>query len=220
MAVHFARGALDALRESQRGEIEMQIRCGVIGALSALALVGAAQADTVATFADPAASPATPLFALTGPVLSGGWAGTGLNLLTPGTAAPDYTDVTFLMTPLVVTPVLPGFATTNAGRIDFFDGMNPIFTIEFDSGFLTSPSSFGGSDFVGQNVRFSGAVLGGSIASNEAFSFSFANPIPNQAGYTVTSAFTSSAELRIPGPATLAGAGVGLLLAARRRRRA
>lgn len=197
----------------------MRIRHGVLSALGVLALAGAAQADTVATFADPAASPATPLFTLTGNVLSGGWAGTGLNLLTPGTAAPDFSNVTFTMTPLVVTPVLPGFATTNAGRVDFFDGVNPIFTIEFDSGFLTSPSSFGGSDFVGQNVRFSGVVLGGSAATNEAFAFSFANPISNQFGYTVTSAFTSSAELRIPGPATLAGAGFGLLLAGRRRRR-
>jgi len=198
----------------------MKIRFGFFGALSALAVVGAAQADTVATFADPAASPATPLFALTGNVLSGGWSGSGLNLLTPGTPAPDYSNVTFTMTPLVVTPLLPGFATTNAGQIDFFDGANPIFRIEFDSGFLTSPASFGGSDFVGQNVRFSGAVLGGNVSTNEAFAFSFANPISSQTGYTVTSAFTSSADLRIPGPATLVGAGMGFLVAGRRRRRA
>lgn len=196
----------------------MKIRHGILSALGALAVVGAAQADTVATFADPAASPATPLFALTGNVLSGGWSGLGLNLLTPGTAAPDYSNVTFSMTPLVVTPIAPGFATTNAGQIDFFDGANLIFTIEFDSGFLTSPVSFGGSDFVGQNVRFSGPVLGGSAATSEAFAFSFANPVSNQQGYTVTSAFTSSAELRIPGPATLAGVGLGLLVASRRRR--
>jgi hypothetical protein len=196
----------------------MKIRYSLMSAIGALVLTGAAQADTVATFADPAVSPATPLFSLTGNVLTGGWSGLGLNLLTPGTAAPDYSNVTFTITPLVVLPVAPGFGITNAGQINFFDGANPIFRIEFDSGFLTSPASFGGSDFVGQNVRFSGAVLGGAVSSSEAFAFSFANPTPFDGGYTVTSAFTSSADLRIPGPATLMAMGTGLLAVGRRRR--
>jgi len=188
------------------------------GAIGALAVAGLAQADTVATFADPGTVPATPLFTVSGPTLTGGWSGLGLTLLTPGTPAPDYTDVTFVMTPLTVTPLFPGFGTTNGGTIGFFDGITLIFEIQFDSGFLTTPASFGGSDFVGQNVRFSGPALGGLLSASEAFAFSFANPTATASGYTVTSAFTSSADLRVPGPASLAGLGLGLLAFGRRRR--
>lgn len=197
----------------------MKLRPLFFSAVAALvAGAGVANADTVATFADPSSGPSTPVFSLTGNTLTGGWAGAGLNLLTPGTPAPDYTNITFVMTPLIVMPLVPGFALTSGGQIDFFDGLTNIFTIQFDGGTLTSPSGLGGSDFVGQNVRFSGPVLGGLLSANEAFAFSFANPVAHQGGYTVTSAFTSSADLRIPGPASLAGLACGLLAVGRRRR--
>lgn len=197
----------------------MNLRFVSLSAVGALMVAaGVANADTVATFADPSPGPGTPVFALTGNTLSGSWSGLGLNLLTPGTPAADFSDVTFVMTPLLVTPIVPGFALTSGGQIDFFDGMVNIFTIQFDAGTLTSPSGFGGSDFVGQNVRFSGPVLAGLISVNEAFAFSFANPVATQTGYTVTSAFTSSADLRVPGPASLAGLACGLLAVGRRRR--
>lgn len=199
----------------------MHARFVALSAAAALTLGATAHAATVATFADPASGPGTPLFTLTGNVLSGGWSGLGLTLQTPGTPAPDYTNVTFRMTPLNVIPLFGGFSMTNGGVVTFFDSAaNPILNITFSAGFLTSPSGVGASDFNSQNVAFSGAALGGLLPSDEAFSFSFANPValPQGAGYTVTSAFTSSATLDIPGPVSLAGLGMGLLVAGRRRR--
>lgn len=193
-----------------------------LGAVAALTFVGAAaQADTVATFADPAMNATTPLFSLSGNTLTGGWAGTGLTLLTPGTPAPDFSDVTFVMTPLTVTPVIPGLGFTNGGNVRFFDSMSiEIFRIDFTGGVLTDGLSFGSRDFMSTDVTFSGAVLGGLIATGEQFAFSFANLVPTQTGYDVTSAFTSSATLRVPAPTSLAGLGVAALLGGRRRRRA
>lgn len=192
----------------------------LLSAIGALALGAAAHADTVATFADPASGPSTPLFTLTGNTLTGGWSGLGLTLQTPGTPAPDYTNVTFTMTPLMVIPLFNGFAATTGGAINFFDGMNPILQITFAGGFLTSPTGLGATDFNSQMVAFSGPALGGLIPSNESFAFSFANPValPQGGGYTATSAFTSSADLDVPGPASLAGLGMGMIFAARRRR--
>lgn len=196
----------------------MKIRHVLLSAAGALALGSLAHADTVATFADPATGPTTPLFTVNGNLLTGGWSGTGLTLQTPGTPAPDYLDVTFTITPLVLIPLFNGFFMTSGGVVTFFDGVNPILTITFSNGFLTSPTGVGASDFASQNVTFSGPALGGLIPSDEAFAFSFANPRVMQNGYTVTSAFTSSATLDIPGPASLAGLGLGLLVAGRRRR--
>lgn len=197
----------------------MKIRHVLLSAAGALALGSFAQADTVATFADPATGPTTPLFQVNGNLLTGGWSGTGLTLLTPGTPAPDYTDVTFTMTPLVLIPLFSGFSMTLGGVVNFFDSAaNPILTITFANGFLTTPTGVGASDFASQNVSFSGPALGALIPSDETFAFSFANLIPTQTGYTATSAFTSSATLDIPGPASLAGLGLGLLVASRRRR--
>lgn len=193
-----------------------------LGAIAALSFVGSAvQADTVATFADPATNAATPLFSLSGNTLTGGWSGGGLTLLTPGTPAPDFADVTFVMTPLIVTPVIPGLGVTSGGNVRFFDSMSiEIFRIDFTGGVLTDGLSFGARDFMSNDVTFSGAVLGGLIATGEQFAFSFANLVPTQTGYDVTSAFTSSATLRVPAPSSIAGMGLTALLAARRRRRA
>ena len=60
--------------------------------------------------------------------------------------------------------------------------------------------------------------------TNEAFAFSFANILNTHSdtgavtGYTVTSSFTSSADLQIPAPGAAALLGLGGLVAARRRR--
>lgn len=188
-------------------------------ATAALGIAGAASADTICTFADPATTGATPVFSLTGNVLSGGWAGSGLNLLTPGLGVGDYPNATFQMTPLTVNLLFPGLYSTTGGTVTFLDQNSVLlFQITFLGGLLNSPLSFGASDFVGQGVTFSGPIIPNGLY-DESFSFSFANFTPTQAGFNVTSAFTSSANVEIPGPATLAGLAVGGLVAGRRRRR-
>lgn len=195
--------------------------------ISALGLVGVmgaasvAQADTFATFADPAANGTTPLFAWNGTTstLSGGWNSTGLNILTPVAPAPDFPNAKFTLNPIVASSVIGGIATFGPGSIDFFDsGNNPIFTIAWASATLNTSLSFGGSDFIGNNVTFSGPILVGLNPSAEAFSFSFANPVGNAQNFTVTAAFTSSADGIIPAPGALALVGLGGLVATRRRR--
>ena len=181
---------------------------------------GAAQAATIGTFADPTTGPTPSMFqwnATTG-TLTGGWAGANLDLLTPGVSAPDFPNATFTMTPLVATSVTFGIAQFGAGSIQFRDSLNTaIFLIEFDAAVMNASLSFGGSDFIGFNVRFSGPILD-VAAQNEAFSFSFANPASTQNGFTVTSSFTSSADQIIPAPGAAAILGAGLLMAGRRRR--
>lgn len=192
--------------------------------MSAVVLAAAAAAtahgSTIATFADPTTGPAPSLFqwnAVTS-TLTGGWSGTGLNLLTPSTSAPDYADAKFTVSPLVATSTFMGIALFGAGSIDFTDSANNlVFKIEFDSAMMTSSLSFGGSDFVGFNVRFSGSLLD-FPTQNEAFAFSFANPVSTQTGFTVTSSFTSSADQIVPAPGAMALMGLGGLLAIRRKR--
>ena len=195
--------------------------------IGTLAITSAASAATVATFADPATGPATPLFAFnagTG-VLTGGWVGMpNLLLQTPGLPLiPDFANAQFTMTPISATgaPTF-GIYPMGGGSISFFDATNtPLLTITFSNATLVSSLGFGGSDFRSNNVTFTGPILAGFIVSNEAFSFSFANPVSaSPAGsYTATSSFTSSADLApIPAPASAALLGLGGLVAIRRRR--
>jgi len=191
-------------------------------AVMALTAGSAAQAVTIATFADPTLGPAPSLFQwdATTQTLTGGWSNPGLLLQTPGTSAIDFVDATFQLTPMVATSTLFGISFFGPGAIQFFDSAaNPIFRIEFDSALLNSSLSFGASDFVGFNVRFSGSILD-FPTQNEAFAFSFANPVaaPANGGFTVTSSFTSSADRLIPAPGALALMGCGGLVLARRRR--
>lgn len=191
----------------------------IVASLSLATLAGSAQAATIATFADPTSGASPSLFQWSGvtSTLSGGWTGTGLSLLTPSTSAPDYSDVTFTFAPLVAVSSSGMIHTFGAGAIEFFSGVTSIFKIEFDTAVLNGVSSFGASDFMGYNVRFSGSILDVPV-TNEAFAFSFANPTaaPQTQGFTVTSSFTSSAT--IPAPAGLSVLAAGALFAARRRR--
>jgi MYXO-CTERM domain-containing protein len=182
--------------------------------VAAGSMAGAASAGTFATFADPSTSAATPLFVLAGNTLSGGWSGLGLTLQTPGSIAPDYTDVTWVMTPLNRVGPAP-FSLFSGGNIQFFDSSaNMIFRIDFASSYLAEPISFGATDFIGQNVVFSGPIVD-APTSAESFAFSFANQVLTQDGMTATAAFTSSA---VPAPGAAAVLGLAGLAGRRRRK--
>lgn len=191
--------------------------------MTVLAAGVSAQAATVATFADPSQGPTPSMFSwnATTNTLSGGWGNTGLDLLTPGTTAPDYLDATFAMTPLVATGSVGNVFTFGMGSIQFFDNLSqPIFKIEFQSARMLYGAGFGSSSFLGDNVTFSGAALGTFISiQNEQFSFGFVNLVAGaQSSFTSTAAFTSSADIVIPSPASLGLMGGAMLLASRRRR--
>lgn len=190
-----------------RALANMRFSTGLAGLCALAALASSAQAATVATFADPALNGSTPLFtfAQSGPAtgsLSGGWSSTGLLLEVP-IQPQNYPDAKFSMAGVPANLVAPGLWGLGTGVINFTDSSNnPLLTISFTGGFLTGTLGFGASEFVGQNVVFSGPVIPGGLTQRQ-FAFSFANPLPLAAaqGYTVTSSFTSSA---VPEPASLA----------------
>ncbi len=190
-----------------------------VGTLAAAS--GAMASTTVATFADPSNNASAPLFSFDGATLTGQWLGpnSGLLLQTPGVAAPDYANAQFQMSPLTVASNFGGIYAMNGGTINFFDQLNnPLMTISFTSALLSGALGLGASDFTGFNVTFSGPILNGYTVSNESFSFSFANPTAAGQGFTVTSSFTSSADLVVPAPGAAALLGLGGMLASRRRR--
>ncbi|MFH1748351.1 MAG: PEP-CTERM sorting domain-containing protein [Planctomycetota bacterium] len=167
-------------------------------AFAMIAFVGTASAQyTIATFADPSPGAANPLFELDGNLFSGSWQDTGLLLQTPGLTAPDYVDATFTTTTMTVV----GPYQLSGGTVSFADsGGAPLFDIDFESAYLLPSMAFGANDFMANNVVFSGPIIDG-VLEDEAFAFSFANPVATPTGWTVTSAFTSSA---VPEPGTLA----------------
>jgi hypothetical protein len=196
----------------------------LVAGLGSLAITAAASADTVATFADPAAGASTPLFqfnAGTG-TLTGGWSGANLLLQTPGLpSVPDFANSTFTMTPLSAIGAFGNIYHLAGGQINFFDSAsNPLLTITFGDAWLTGSLGLGASDFMSNSVVFTGPIVSGyGSVSNEAFSFSFANPVATTTGFTTTSSFTSSANLVVPAPGAAALLGLGGLVANRRRRR-
>lgn len=203
----------------------MKIALQSLALVAGAALAASAQATTIATFADPTTGPATPLFQFnsgTG-VLTGSWlAMPNLLLQTPGVPAfPDYPNAQFQMTPIGTVGAIGPILVMGAGQVNFFDATNaPLMTISFSGGYLNPATNFGGSDFTGFNVTFTGPILAGLTLTNESFAFSFANPVSAAppGSYSVTSSFTSSADI-VPAPASAALLGLGGLVAARRRRR-
>lgn len=187
-------------------------------AVAVVAGSASAQSFTFATFADPSTGPVPPMFVYnnTAGTLDAAWGQPGLTLETPGSAAPDIVDAKMLMTTLNQTSALP-FANFGAGTIRFFTPANVLaLRIDFSSAHLSGPLGFGALDLIGDNVVFSGPIVGAMPIFQEAFSFSFANQILTGDGFTATAAFTSS--VRVPAPGAFALAALGGLVAARRRR--
>jgi uncharacterized protein (TIGR03382 family) len=193
-------------------------KLAVFAAAAIATASGAAHAATIVTFADPAMGPDTPLFEVNTITsqLTGGWTAAGMTLETPGLAAPNFADARFTMNAVALLTPLP-FAQLGAGQIDFWDSSNNLLmSVNFSGGLLTSSFGFGASEFQGNNVTFSGPILGGDVLTNEAFAFSFANPVATETGYQATASFTSSAT--IPAPAALSLLGLSGLAIGRRRR--
>jgi len=188
--------------------------------------------STIATFDDPAADSSTPLFTvdLNNDEITGEWADsqTGLDLDVIYTGN-TFLDAFFTMTDLTGVAGTGvsyshgiGGGPTGGGIVKFFaDGQStsttPLLQINFDSATLL-PASFGGVELFGNDVEISGSEIGGATLTDEAFAFSFANQVllPEEGGFTATSAFTSSA---VPEPATVALLGFGSLSLILRRRR-
>lgn len=159
----------------------------------------AATAGTLATFADPTGTLGTPpLFVQNGAplgTLSGDWNQPGLTLITPINAG-VYSDVTFHMDPVAVG----AGGVLGPGYIEFRDNAQQLLLgITFDSGLL-NVVGFGGTFIAGHDVTFSGPLITSPLA-DEAFAFSFANPLAGPSGLSWTASFTSSAT---PEPAALA----------------
>ena len=165
----------------------------------AVAASASAETVTIATFQDPSSSSLNPVFFFNSDTnqLSGGWSFTGLTLDTIGGV---FEDATFSLA------ALPGVSANDvgAGTIDFRNSDDDIiFTMDFDSAFL-SIDAFGATEFNASNdVTFTGSILP-DLVQAESFSFAFANQaaVGSPGSYSATAAFTSSADV-IPEPTTL-----------------
>ena len=183
-----------------------------------------AETFTMATFADPALSSATPLFTLSGNQFTGGWSGFNLELLTPGLpATPDIPDARFTMTPLTATVITSEFYSLSGGEIKFFDGPTLVFDITFQSASLAPDVGFGASTFSLQGVHFNAPLESAGFNANlafERFAFAFANDVqpPLRDDSTWTASFTSSAA--VPEPASAGLLLAGALITSLRRRSA
>ena len=179
---------------------------------------------TIATFDDPAVDSTTPLFMvdLHKDLITGGWLDSQTNLtLEVVYSGNTFVDAFFEMTALSYIGGLMG-GITGGGTVKFFadnqsTATTPLIQIDFDSAFL-SPASLGAVELFGNDVTISGSEIGGATLTDEAFSFSFANQVllPDEGGYTATSAFTSSA---VPEPATVTLLGLGALSLLHRRKK-
>jgi hypothetical protein len=178
-------------------------------------------ASTIATFSDPSVGepePPVPLFAVDqdASTISASYPS-----LTLETWDGSSYDVSLLMNP--VTFVEGRSFETGAGSVQFMMAGSVILQIDFDNGHLNNPFSFGATEFIGDNVTFSGSALlpfTGVQDGTGSFAFSFANQTftDDPDGYTATAAFTSSGVL-IPEPATLIAVALFGLVAVRGHRR-
>ncbi len=197
--------------------MKLLTRTAIAAGFASAALV--AQAATFATFADPTIGQSNPLPLFTldtvGNTLSGSYTG-GITLVTSATT---YNGVSLSMKSVAATPVVPGVYNLSAGAVTLSNASDSnILTISFAAGTL-SDNGFGGSDFKGNGVTFSGSSVPSTGLTNEAFGFSFANPAQAGNNVTYTAAFTSSAS-PVPEPASLAVLGIGAIAMIRRRKRA
>ena len=189
-----------------------------------LMMLSFAQAQTVATFADPtmgSGGPAMFTMNYAADNITGGWTDsqTGLTLNVCGI---NYYNTYFTMAAISYNYAA---GTTGGGAINFYqDGQNPATTpllqVSFTSA-TVSPYSFGGSNsfFAANGVAISGTGINGTWTNQASFAFSFANQaVLNGSannGYTATSAFTASA---IPEPITMVILGIGGLFIRSRKR--
>lgn len=176
-----------------------------------------AQSFTVGAHSDPSPSGAAPVFTITDTTVSGAWLQPGLTLSiqAPGAVA-TYSDVNFQF-----GPVSRSGNSMGAGSAVYYtsDINNPLFSINWQSGFIVEPFLAGASFFTASGVTFGGsaiAALNPASWSNQQFTYSFANPAgiggPQR---TYTASMTSSA---VPEPATMTVLALAALAAARRRR--
>lgn len=194
----------------------MNLFSKLLVALAGGSMAAVATAETIATFADPALSGATPLFTYDSgtTVLTGQWMSTGLTLEVPSTLVggpANYNDAMFQMTNLTVG----AGGVTSGGKIDFFDStMTKLFSISFDKALLSDPI-FGASYLKADNVQFLNASGVPYNLDEEQFAFSFANAVKTGNVTTWTAAFTSSA---VPEPTAMMLLLVGSISTLLRRR--
>lgn len=175
--------------------------------------------STIATFADPSPGSSSPLFTADfSDNLTGGWddSKTGLTLQIPFSGN-TFTNAWFEMSPLDLTPQVPGMVyETGGGSISFYAdlGTNPLLVFTFDKGML-SPFGFGSNEtLLLADVTITGSEVTGGVFSQEQFAFSLSNLTPLAGsfnnGFTATGSFSSSA-IHVPEPATLGLLGFGAL---------
>ena len=186
---------------------------------------------TIATFADPSANSANPLFKVDfaqQQKLTGGWGDdkTGLTLEIPYNGH-IFTDAWFTMTDLAITNISGTSGDTSGGEIDFYannTSTNPLLTIKFLGGSVSRFGFGANGRFIANNVTIGGSEIKDTLTENE-FSFSFSNlaKLPHHSswndGFTSTASFTSSAKVtKTPEPATICMLGLGALSLIRRRK--
>jgi hypothetical protein len=199
-------------------------------ALGGVTLIAQASALTIATFDDPAIDSTHPTFRFTstGPGFTGFLRGTNIGPNLPTLLMPGFVGggsqplCRWKMSDLNVDA--NGVATAAAGGrgfVDFTDvtQTHPVFHIDFDSA-LFSNFGLGASTQFGNNVTFGGDRLPNPL-TNERFAFSFANGLFNAltGNLEYTAAFTSSAVIPVPEPASILAVSLGVFGFARRRGR-